>query len=337
MKTSTKKVSKLIEGRRLKHSVFLNLDKNQDYYIFGKKAIKLSKVHRKIFNEFRIRGATNDLCPFTEKELRKFKECLNVALSENLFFTPLKYKSRALKKNVDYNACCEVISSALEMWKPIAHSHSFFNLIQKKPIAFAMYLLEIVTFTFSVEDYMKPAIRSSPKKLKKILQNWLNEESEHYKPMLEGLNITLFDFMNHDMNEGTLAIVSYLKYLSSSRPLSLAICLSLFESDIKKKKIYKDFYNRHINKIEYDPAPLYKHHFEDIKMNHIEKWKDAIPLQGLSAGELSCIVSDLHSTKHMIILWYDAMYRSFSKVNYVSRHKIKPRQLIKPKPIIGSV
>jgi hypothetical protein len=222
------------------------------------------------------------------------------------------------------------------MWKPLPRFHSLFRAINRNKRLQLLFLIEQTVFVQSAHSYFSLAAKfaKSPH-LKKTFKLLAQEEKDHFRGLLNDLKLTEDDLEKYDPSPGTTAIIAYLHETAISDPESLLVLTAMFETEPEDYNHISNFYRNISNCLGLSLKHFASHHKEDLNYGHINMWRGVFKDSNrITDASVSRWIDRLHTTKHMIELWYDSI---LSEANRKGGRKINIRMLLRPRPSVGTI
>lgn len=310
--------------KRLKNHVLTSGPRGSIALSFGQQTFVLPAALAKIFLQFRERLITGH---FVTQRLPP--ELMHFLQSNDLLYLEVD----GLRTIFSPEKAVAILSSAIEMWKPLPHFHPIFLAVHQKKLGLQVsFMLETLVFISHGSAYFDVAAANAlDKTVKRTLRRLSKEERGHHVPLLDSLNLSAADLRQHDPLPGTEAILAFLFKIAYADPHSLLIVTALFETEGDQLPQIKKFYRALSRETGFNLESFYKHHAEDAGHGHSELWCTGILAQkNVDHGELSRWLRALHTCKHLIWLWYDSILNESAKWNL--KKPISMKSVVRPAP-----
>jgi len=167
------------------------------------------------------------------------------------------------------------------------------------------------------------------KQLRSVIQEYANEERDHYKvyePILAKIpRIGKWILTSHPC-PGTLAVVRNFESIGRRDGLSLACCLQLIEARASETRSAEHQLRSIAD--HYDLGELvvpYLHHMNaDIELGHSGLLQDAMAhIESVDMQAAHDAVNDMHDTKHSFDIFHDSIVAYYADIsNYIPRPKV---------------
>lgn len=228
----------------------------------------------------------------------------------------------------------ERVKDSCVMWSRQIGYHRLFGLLHEGRVrkeVFIGLVLETYHYVKSASKHISTALaHSSDDRLSKILAEYLTEEYDHDKLILESLKrmgMPEEHVIHAHPIIGTMSLINMLCEIGRQSTLAYFACTTLFESR-------QEDFDSAKNDLEYIGSlygygadvlePIIQHLRADVSADHINLLEEALEKREfIAAADAHFAVNCLHDLKHSFDQFHDQVIQYYSDIsNYIPRLKV---------------
>ena len=325
-----------------KQTVIIKNDDGSSDFVVGNFSYTLSAEQTDFIEKFRyVAQARTEDCLFKfEVDKNDFDEFQKTIADMGW---GQEFKTREEKEKIKFSAneVGQIISSAMEMWKPLPGFNKMFRELDNIKCLPFFYVIEQTWFIWKASEYLYPAANyAKNKKLKKLLFEIADCEENHYKPLLNSIGLSIDDIKRYDASAGLRGLVAQLYQIGTTDTQSFIIYSSILETSKDELPNVKKHVDRLSKLVGINLSEYYNHHKIDAEEQHVDEWKEVLAIADTYSFErVSKFIEDLHSIKHAIDGWFDSLL--LLAMQYENELPAfvdgEPLMFIRPKPDAESI